>query len=113
MNHGSGARAQSSAVNPKHDGQAVLSRFRRCPYVEVQTILACRLAVRKLLLRTRVAKLPGVSHARPLGGRLRRLPPQTFHGRSSVRNTFEDVDLLAVTLDAGNQSAVGADRAIG
>src|SRR5262245_15536552 len=93
-----GARAsgEAAAVQPNHDGPAIVGRRGRRPNVQVEAVLAGRWRVRVLptaALSAAGRVFRGGPHFRPLRDGLRRTPAVFTDGRRSERDAFEDSNL--------------------
>src|ERR1700722_3169801 len=95
-------------MNPHHDRPALIARARRRPNVKIKTVLAFGFWP-EILNRGRQSRrlhgarteLPGVAHALPCNGRLRRAPPQLAGRGLCIRYAPE-----------GAHGTVGADGSL-
>ena len=88
---GSGAGAESAAVDPNQHGDVVARGFRRRPDVQVQAVLA-RVHARaaSAALHAPGAELGGLPHALPFRGGLRRAPAEVADRRRGERDAPVD-----------------------
>ena len=113
-----GARAagEAAAVQPDHDGPAVVRRVGRRPDVQIEAVLARRRRGRAFgppgrALRAARRVLGGRADAGPLRDGLRCAPTIRADGWRRVRYSFEDPDLGARARGAGQRA--GVDRHLG
>ena len=112
--HGAGAVAEASAVNPHHHRKFVGRGFRRSPHVEVEAVLAALGLPRIGAQRLHAPRLELVhfAHAGPFRGRPRRMPAQIADRRRRVGNAAEYIDPGRGCGNTGNVAACRANGAV-
>jgi hypothetical protein len=108
------AAREAAAIDPDHDGSAIVRRIGRRPNVQIKAIFSgrrwCRAArPTRAALHAARAEFGGIANAVPAGGRLRRLPAVLADRRRRERDAFEEPDVRTDTRRPAERAGIDSN----